>query len=285
MIFRRYDSLALATAPLTEGVTPPGKKLTYTDITMTLQQYGDRIPFTDVVEVNHPDSTINEATVILGEQAAKTIETMRYGILKACTNVFYTNGTARTDVNTQFNLTDHRRVIRALLRQNAEPVTMAVKSTPNFNTESVLPSFIVLCHTDCMTDVRTAQGFIDVKDYGSTSPYENEFGGVESARFLTSNLYTPWADGGGTYNTTITSISTTGATSDVYPYLYIGRLSYAISALKGKYAIVPIVLYATPSKGDELGQRGSVGWKTQQGCVITNDLWMGCLQAAVTELS
>jgi N4-gp56 family major capsid protein len=40
MKFRRYNTLAVATTPLTEGVTPPSKKLTSTDVTATLYQYG-----------------------------------------------------------------------------------------------------------------------------------------------------------------------------------------------------------------------------------------------------
>jgi len=38
--FRRYNSLGLRTTPLTEGVTPASEKLTATDITATLYQYG-----------------------------------------------------------------------------------------------------------------------------------------------------------------------------------------------------------------------------------------------------
>jgi N4-gp56 family major capsid protein len=40
MTWRRYNSLALATTALTEGVTPAGKKLTATDLSTTLHQYG-----------------------------------------------------------------------------------------------------------------------------------------------------------------------------------------------------------------------------------------------------
>ena len=38
--FRKYGSLAVNTTPLTEGVTPTGKKLTTTDIYATVKQYG-----------------------------------------------------------------------------------------------------------------------------------------------------------------------------------------------------------------------------------------------------
>lgn len=40
MTFRRFNSLPLATQPLTEGVTPKSKKVTISEVTMTLQQYG-----------------------------------------------------------------------------------------------------------------------------------------------------------------------------------------------------------------------------------------------------
>jgi N4-gp56 family major capsid protein len=40
MKFRRYNALGLRTTPLTEGVTPSSDKLTASDITATLYQYG-----------------------------------------------------------------------------------------------------------------------------------------------------------------------------------------------------------------------------------------------------
>ena len=40
MKFRRYNSLGLRTTALTEGVTPVADKMTATDITATLSQYG-----------------------------------------------------------------------------------------------------------------------------------------------------------------------------------------------------------------------------------------------------
>ncbi len=40
MKFRRYNSLGLRTTALTEGVTPTSEKMTATDITATLSQYG-----------------------------------------------------------------------------------------------------------------------------------------------------------------------------------------------------------------------------------------------------
>ena len=125
-------------------------------------------------------------------------------------------------------------------------------------------------------------GFIDVKDYGSVTPYENEIGAVESVRYLISNIFEPYLGAGGAVGT---NISAGGTAADVYPYIFIGRDAYAISALKGQYAITPTVINPSPSKSDPLGQRGSIAWKTMQGAAILNDLYMGVLEATVTELT
>lgn len=278
----RYNSLALATKPLTEGVTPKSKKINVTDVYINLNQYGDLVTITDIVADNHVDPVIQKETPVLAEQAAKTVETIRFGVLKACTNKFYSNGTARTSVNTPITQGLQRKVTRALKRQNASFITTAVKSTVNFNTESVSPAFICVAHTDCESDIRGLTGFIDVKDYGSATPYENEIGAVESVRYLISNISEPYTDAGGAHGT---MISTTGTSADVYPYIFVGRDAYAISALKGQYAITPTVINPVPSKSDPMGQRGHISWKTMQGAGILNDLWMAVLEAAVTELS
>lgn len=39
--FRRYESLPRSTAPLAEGIPPAGRKLVFTDIQATLEQYGN----------------------------------------------------------------------------------------------------------------------------------------------------------------------------------------------------------------------------------------------------
>jgi N4-gp56 family major capsid protein len=280
MKFRRYLSLPLATTPLSEGVTPVSKKLSSEDITMTLSQYGDVVEITDVILDAHEDPILQETETLLGEQAAKTIETMRYYILRAGTNVQYANGALRTSVNTAINTTMQRKITRNFKRQNAEKITTKVSSTPSFNTESVLPAFIAIGHTDLEADIRGMTNFTDVKDYGSTPAYTCEVGAVDDVRYLLSSIYGPWADAGAAKGA---MISTSAVLADVYPVLYLARNAYAISALKGEFAITPIVINPAPSKTDPLGQRGSVGWKTMQGVVILNDMWMCRGEVACTE--
>ena len=49
--FRKFSSLAKATTPITEGVTPNGNKLDVSTITATVAQYGDYIVQSDVLEL------------------------------------------------------------------------------------------------------------------------------------------------------------------------------------------------------------------------------------------
>jgi len=283
MSFRRYNALALATTPLTEGVTPISKKLTKTDVPVTLNQYGDLVETTDVIEDTHEDDVLKETMGIIGEQAAQTIETIRYNVLKACTNKYYANGTARTDVNTALTAAMQKKIVRALKRQNAMMMTTVIKSTADFNTEAVRPCYVALGHTDLTDDIRGMTGFIDAKDYGhGTTPFEGEIGSVGDVRYIVSNIFTPYADGGGAAGA---MVSTSGTSADVYPVIYLGKDSWAGVALKGKFAVVPMVINPNkPSKSDPLGQRGSVAWKTMQNALILNDAWMAVAEVSATDL-
>lgn len=269
----------LATTPLLEGVTPSGKNLVNQDYTVTLNQYGDYATITDVVLDTHEDPVLRVMTEVLGEQAAQTIETIRYNVLKAGTNVFWSNGGVRTAVNTPVTLALQRQITTALTRQNAKMITNVVKSTADFRTEPIEAAFIGLIHSDLETDVRNMSGFIPTKQYGTTTPWENEIGSVERVRYLTSTIFAPFADAGGAKGL---MRSTTGTSADVYPILYLARDAYGIVPLKGKDSLTPMVVNPKPAPGDPLAQRGSVGWKAYQSTVILNDSWMVRAEVAAT---
>ena len=277
--FRRYEALSPAVNTLSEGVTPTAKQLTVTDVTATLTQYGDLITTTDVIIDTHEDNVLKEAVEVLGEQAAIMIETVRYNVLKAGTNVQYANGAVRTAVNTALTTAMQRKVTRTLKRQNARQITTVIRSTPSYGTVNVAASFIGLVHPDLESDIRNMTGFTPAEQYGTLQPYDNEIGKVEDVRYLTSTVFVPFADGGGVKGL---MISTTGTSADVYPVLYIARDAYGIVPLKGMTAITPMVVNPKPSDSDPLAQRGQVGWKSMQTAVILNDAWMCRLEVAAT---
>ena len=272
-------STPVSITPLQEGVTPTGRKLSNQDYTVQLYQYGDYMTITDVVMDTHEDPILNQMTEVLGESAAQTIETIRFNVLKAGLNVFYANGGVRTAVNTTITLAMQRQVTTAFLRQNAKRITNVVKSTPDYRTEPVEAAFIGLHHPDLDSDIRNMTGYINTKQYGTVTPFENETGSVEMVRYLNSTIFAPWPDAGGAKGA---MRSTSGVNADVYPILYLARDAYGIVPLKGKSALTPMVVNPKPAPGDPLGQRGTVGWKAWTACVILNDAWMARLEVAAT---
>lgn len=279
--FRRYNALPLATTPLTEGVTPTAKQLTVTDVQATLDQYGDLTTITDVVMDTHEDPVLQEGVEVLGEQAAQTIETVRFNVVKAGTNVQYANGVnARDQVVAEMTLADQRKATRTLKRQNARRITSIVKSTVDYGTEPIAPAFIGLIHPDMETVIRGLPGFVPTEKYGQMTPFESEIGKVDDVRYVTSTVFEPWEDAGGNKGV---MISTNNTKANVYPCLIVARDAYGIVPLKGKNSLTPAVINPKPSKSDPLGQRGHISWKAMQTAVILNDMWMVRIESAVTD--
>lgn len=282
--FRRADVYAAATVPLAEGVTPTAHKQTFTDVSMTLKQFGDVVIITDKVHDLSEDPVLKVAVEESAKQARDTVEQVTYGVVKAGTSVYYSNGASRAAVNTAVTLNRLRGVVRYLKRSKAKPFTKIVSSSVNFGSQSCEASYIAVCHTDCEADLRGLSGFTTVADYGSrTTVSEYEFGGVENIRFVTSPDLDPWeAAGSATLNG---MVSVGGANVDVYPILIFGMDAYGCCPLKGKEAIHPTVINpGTIDKSDPLGQRGYVGWKTWFNAVRLNETWMSRLEVAVTDI-
>lgn len=274
-----YTPLALT--PLLEGVTPTGNRLSNQDYTVTLNQYGDYVVISDVIEDTHEDPILQQSTLILAEQAAMTIETLRFNVIKAGTNVFYAGGVAgRVNVVTTITLALQRQITTSILRQNGKMITSVVKSTPDYRTEPVEGAFIGLAHPDLETDIRNMAGYINPKQYGTTTPYENEIGSVERVRYLSSTIFAPFPDAGGAKGL---MRSTSGVNADVYPIIYLARDAYGIVPLKGRDSITPIVHNAgSGGSTDPLNQRATVGWKAWTATVMLNDCFLVRLEAAAT---
>lgn len=285
--FRRPKVFTAATTPLVEGVTPTATQFSYEDVSATLKQYGQVVEVTDVIEDTHEDPVLNDAAEQAGENIGRTIEALTYGVLKAGTNVFYANGSSRTDVNTPVSLNKLRAVIRALKAQKAMKITKILDGSVNFATRPIEASYIAVHHTDLEADIRNLAGFTPVAQYGSRRAISDyEIGSCEDLRFVCSPDLDPIADAGAAKAGSGTNmVSTSGTSADVYPILVFGKEAYGIVPLRGQGSVSPTILRpGKPDKSDPLGQRGYVGWKTWHTAVILNELWMARLEVAATDL-
>lgn len=282
--FRRFESLDATPKNLIEGVTPAAQAFSVTDIEATVQQYGNLVTLTDVLLDTNDSPVMEQVTQIVGEQAAETVENMRIGVLTGGTNVEFANGTTRGEVNMPISLPLQRRITRKLKNQKARFLTDSIKSTPRFYTESISPCFVAVCHPDCEADIRSMPHFQDVKDYGNTSPWENEIGAVEGVRYLFTTLMKCWPDAGGAKMNLVgdTMVSTHGDKADVYPILFLAKDAYGLVPLKGAESLTPVIINPSHTESDPLAQRAHVAWKTMQTCVILNQAWMVRAEVACT---
>lgn len=281
MTMRRYNRLAVATTPLTEGVTPTGKTLTKTDISVSIQQYGDFVTITDVILDTHTDPVLQESQDILGEQAGETWDVLRFGVLKAGTNVLYANGTTRAGIISVVSRDQLRTAVRVLKKQLAKPITNIIKAGPNIGTSPIPKAFVLVCHSDAQPDFERMEGWKSTSEYASSmGMIEGEAGSVGEIRVVFDNNCTPWADIGAAVAST-GNLSTTGTNTDVYPMLIFGADAYGTVALAGKNAVSTFVNNPKSITGDELAQRGSVGWKGWTATVILQDAFMLRIETAL----
>jgi len=280
--FRRPIPFALITVPLSEGVTPSSQQMAYEDVTVQIKQWGAWAEITDVIQDLAEDPVLADASMLCGEQAAETIEYQTWGSIRAGTNVFFANGSTRGAVNTVYSLAKQRAVTRSLKANRAKKVTSMVGASPNYGTEPVDAAFIGFAHTDLEADIRDMTNFVPTEKYGTMKALPYEIGKTEDVRYILSPVLDSFADAGGAENG---MISTTGTNADVYPIVIIGKEAYGLVPLKGAGAMTPMVLNpGTPRGGDNLGQRGSVGWKAYYVCKVLNETWMARVEVAASSL-
>lgn len=280
--FRRPVPLAVATA-LTEGTPPTSKAMQYEDVPATLVQYGDVIEITDVVNDLAEDPVLKDSTMILGEQAAETIESLLWGAISGGANVVYGNGTARSAVNTKLTLSMQRAIVRHLKAERGRKVTSKVASTVKYGTEAIAPAYLAFAHSDCEADIRDLAGFTPCEKYGSMEALPYEIGKVEEVRYICSPVLDAFKGAGAA--TLNGMVSEGGSNVDVYPIVFVAKDAYGHVSLRGSKAFTPMVTNpGTPSKSDPLGQKGTVGWKTYFDALVLNEAWMVRAEVGVSDL-
>lgn len=282
--FRRAVPFDPVTVPLQEGVTPRAGGMSFEDVTVNLEQWGNLVGITDKVADLNEDPVLNEMVALCGEQAQKTLERLIWNKIKAGTQVAYANGASRAAVNTAISLGDQRKAVRTLQANKARKVTRVLSGSPDYGTTPVEAAYVAFGHTDLAPDIRGMTGFTPVAEYGSMKPLcAEEFGAVEDVRYILSPDLPPFEDAGGAHGGNV--LSTSGTSADVYPVVYVGQEAFGVVPLKGMGAITPTVLNPNSrDKADPLGQRGYVGWKTYLQATILNQSWIYRVEAGASEL-
>uniref|UniRef100_A0A6H1ZWE5 Putative capsid protein n=1 Tax=viral metagenome TaxID=1070528 RepID=A0A6H1ZWE5_9ZZZZ len=271
-----------------EGVTPTANTISYTDVSVTLNQYAVLFKFTSKAELMYEDDIPDDMATLTGETLAEVAELVAYGQVKAGTSVIYANGDTRVGVNTPISLAKLRQSARTLESNRAKRVTSAVKPGPDFGTSSVEPAYLVFHHTDVTSDIRDLAGFTKIVDYGSAIKpvHSREIGACEEFRFIPSPLFAPYLAGGAAIGVSGMLAADT-ATIDVYPMIVTAQDAWGHVSLKGKgySGISPTIIPSSQKNhANPNGMFGYVGADFWYNSVRLNENWMTRVEVAVTDL-
>lgn len=242
--FRKYDSLPKATQPLTEGVTPDGKKLSMSTVTAEVAQYGDYIVTSDILDLTAIDNNVVQSTKVLGSQSGRTLDTVTREVLAGGTNVMYAPKHVdgeEVEVRSRANLDKTATISMDLIFQ-AEALLKAQ------NAPYIDKGYVGIIHPYAKYDLMRDEEWISASKYaGSTQLFEGEIGRISNVRFVESSEAKIWKD----------SSCPTGLA--VFGTVILGAHAYAKTKLKGgglQHIVKPL-----GSGDDPLNQRASVGWK------------------------
>lgn len=278
-------SVTAAAHILEEGVTPTADQLTPVDVNVQIQQYGCLYSYTDKSAMLYEDDIPEEMKIQTGERMGLVREMIRYGALKACTNVSYAGGTSRATVDEAISLNVLRRMTKTLKSNHAKKKTRILSASPNYDTAAIQAGYIVFVHTDAQPDVEDLPDYVPVAKYGTRQAIsEHEIGSCGEYRFILSPELSPYLAGGAAVGAT-GLVADDDTNIDVYPFIVMGEEAAFDIALRGANSLtVNHLPHNKPDKSDPGGQRGYVFGGFWSAVLVTNNGWMGVIEAGVTDV-
>jgi N4-gp56 family major capsid protein len=278
--FRRFESLAAATTPLTEGVTPTGTVLDDTQLTSTIYQLGDFVTITDIAEGTDESALIAESIDIAGEQASDSVDKSIRDVINAGTyyiratgdNTYGSNDAGGSEVRTNVDYIMDDTYLNAAIRQlegfNVKKFKSVVKHGTGIGSLPVAESYIAIVHPHVAFTLRGMTGFIAVQEYGNyTDIMPGEIGAWKyGIRFVMTSNAKIWLAGGGSG----TTYRNTGSVYDVYGTLVMGKGFAAMTDFEGGVR-VEYQPRGSAGTADPLKQRSTVGWIVDMVPTILND--------------
>lgn len=239
--FRKYSPLGKATTPLTEGVTPAGNSLNVTTLTATVDQFGDYIKLSDMLDLTAIDNNVVQATKLLGSQSGRTLDTITREVLAGGTSVIYApkgDGTVVTS----------RATLDETCKLNVDLIFRAKTQLAAMNANPIDDTYVAIIHPYVSYDLMRDPEWVDVHKYMDAEKiYDGEIGKLGGVRFVETSEAKIWKDG------------TTPAGLAVFSTLVLGSNAFGVTEIQGGglQHIVKQLGYGD----DPLNQRSSCGWK------------------------
>ena len=259
--FRRYAALPKLTKPLTEGVTPNGRKLSATAGEAEVHQYGDYVTLSDVLGLTAIDNNVLEATRAVGHQAGLTLDTLTRNVLQSGTNVYYcpkinpTTGeitpvTDRSKLDGTCVLTvDVVKKVAAMLK---------AANAPKFGSD-----YVCILHPYVAYDIMSDPRWEQMHQYCKPeNQFEGEIGRIAGVRFVETSEAAVYTGGD----------CPSGLA--VFGCLFIANGAYGVTEVTGGGLQTIIKQLGSAGTADPLNQRSTVGWKALQTAEILQQAYL-----------
>lgn len=260
--FRRYASLPKALKPLTEGVTPEGRKLSATAVEAEVNQYGDFVCLSDVLDLTAIDNNVLEATKAVGRQAGLTLDTITRNVLQSGTNVFYCPKVGANGVQTP--VTD-RSGLDKTCTLTVDVVKKVAAMLKAANAPKIDGDYVCILHPYVAYDIMSDPRWEEMHKY--TTPenmYQGEIGRIAGVRFVETSEAAVYK---GTENSCPTGLA-------VFGCLFIAQGAYGVTEVTGGGLQTIIKQLGSAGTADPLDQRSTVGWKALQTAEILIEPYM-----------
>ena len=260
--FRRYASLPKDLKPLTEGVTPEGRKLSATAVEAEVNQYGDFVCLSDVLDLTAIDNNVLEATKAVGRQAGLTLDTITRNVLQSGTNVFYCPKVGANGVQTP--VTD-RSGLDKTCTLTVDVVKKVAAMLKAANAPKIDGDYVCILHPYVAYDIMSDPRWEEMHKY--TTPenmYQGEIGRIAGVRFVETSEAAVYK---GTENSCPTGLA-------VFGCLFIAQGAYGVTEVTGGGLQTIIKQLGSAGTADPLDQRSTVGWKALQTAEILMEPYM-----------
>ena len=237
--FRKFVPLAKALTPLQEGITPDGKSLEVNTVTATVNQYGDYVTMSDMLELTAVDNVIVEALKLLGRQGGATLDTVVRNILHSGTNVTYCPKVASDGTETEVT---SRAQLDNTCQLSVKVVQQVVAKLRAQNAPTIQGKYIAIIHPYAAYDLMRDPEWIDAHKYANPENlYEGEIGEIGGVRFVQTTEAKIY-DGG------------------VFGTLFFGDGAYGTTEIAGGGMETIVKQKGSAGTADPLDQRSSVGY-------------------------
>ena len=261
--FRRFTSLPVPTAPLTEGVTPDGTSMTVTTVTGTVNQFGAYIMISDLLETTAIDRQIEQATKLLGSQAGRKLDQVTRDVIVAGTNVMYAPKIGADGATTEVKA---RGEIDKTCLLTRDVIFRAVAELASVNAPKINNAYIGIIHPYIAADLMRSEDWIDVHKYADPeSIYMGEIGMLGGVRFVQTTEAKIFGGQGAATGTASNKYS-------VYATMIIGENAFGVSDLEGNG--LQHIVKQLGAGDDPLNQRATTGWKATTTSVRLNEEYM-----------